>query len=78
MLKTFAIAAFSLFAVTSCAAPAIDTSIEAARQEGLNSTPLSQGACDGVGQLLPGRLTPQAVTLGTTAGVIEASVVPAR
>jgi hypothetical protein len=77
MWKKLAIAVVSILALDACAGPAIN-SVEAARLDGLERTPISQGACDGIGQLLPGSSLPQDLTLGTAPATLEASAAPAH
>lgn len=75
MWKKFTIAAFGVMTLNACAGPATD-SFEAARQEELNRSPISQGACDSIGQLLPGSSMPKSLTLGTVPVTLEASAAP--
>ena len=64
MWKKFAVVSVSALVMNACAGPA-PTGFEAARQSGLNQTSISQGACDNLGQLLPGANLPQqALTVG--------------
>ena len=78
MWKNLAILTFSIATLSACAAPAVN-GFESARQAGLNQTPLYKGACDGIGQVIPGpNLPEQALTLGpSSAGpVFQASAAP--
>ena len=66
-------------AVTACAgsnAPAL-RDLAQAREEGLVSTSISAGACDGVGQMIPGQFSAGPYSLGRMESVsLEASAAP--
>jgi hypothetical protein len=75
MWKELALVVISTVALNACATPV--NRYEAARQTGLNNTPLSRGACDGIGQLMASNLPESCLTLGPVpTRAIEASAAP--
>ena len=77
MWKKLAIVAIGAAALNACAQPGTNR-FEAARQQGLLVAPISRGACDSLGQLIPGTRGSEVLTLGTAPVTLEASAAPAH
>lgn len=74
-LKKLAIVTVGAATLSACAQP-VTSSFEAARQQGLLVAPISRGACDSLGQLIPGTDRSDVLTLGTRPVTLEASAAP--